>query len=698
MKRLSCLVSCCLACCRLAYPAGSPAPGPTPTNPEELPPSFEHVPLILLELSWDFEGVQEPDWRKELVGSDVTEKLVVRWRYTGPDVASAGLPVYDSANGFLGEVDLPLTSQDAGGFRYKYMTIGDFPGAPTITMRARVKDAQGQQVGCASNEAQITEPSPADPFLHTQLFTTGLTTDFGVPGIGGAVSCEQGGSPPYVREFTDGARAFDGGKGAIVSGDRWALGSCTKAVTCTLMGLLIQNGTPLPGGAGNVEWDSPLSDVFPEWSDQVHARFETTTLRHLACHRSGLRMTQAEDAETRVVGGANNDPRQFRRDMTERLLARQHYDTNGVPTAVGTNFFYGSGNYLVLGAVIEQLTGTSYESAMQWQLLQPLGIMSAGFGLPAVNVEYQPHGHYRKPDYPHDMDRDNMVCPPVWNPAGSLFMSLQDWLKFLRLHIDGTEGSIVLNAATLTELHTPHPDLDGSGKSYGFGWGIGWDGGTRLGHNGTYFRFFADCRVYLGYGGFVVAAATNLGPNENEHSSEGPWEDTSCVLAVKALLDHLVEKAKTKQSIGGPPPPGTYAAGSSEGLGIMHLWLPGDPPEWPPIDPWPSPLPQLSHDPGAYAPVSFYLFSEYHRRLAAAARRPRALAFTRDFLDPDRFELVVNTEPGAVYQLWRAPSLLPGARKVLDEEVEAEDTETAFPIDTPAGTLQEFFWVTDLME
>ncbi len=687
-----------------AYAAGNPAPGPIPTDPATLPQTLGECALIVLDLSWDFGDIGS-DWRKELTSTNATERFIVRWRYTGPEIASAALAVYDVTNGFLGEIALSLTPTNPSGIRYATMQIGDLPGVPTVTMRVRVKNSEGEQLGCASNEAQISAPAPEDPFLYTPLFMMGLATDCGVPAIVGGVSCENRFAPPDVGVYCDGVRAFDGGKGVIASTDRWGLGSCTKSMTCTLLGILIQDGAVTPGTGGPLTWDTPLSDLFPEWQIDMNPRFFSTTLRHLACHRSGLRMTGSEDKETRVVGGANDDPQQFRRDMTERLLKRQHYemDTNWVetttPTQIGVDFLYGSGNFIVLAAVIERLLNTSYEQAIQARLFQPLGISTAGFGLPAVTNQYQPHGHYRHPDFPHNMVRDNMVCPPIWNGAGSAYMSIEDWLKYLRLHIDGREGSLVLSEATLATLHTPYPKAKPDDPSYGFGWLIDTNSGAPiLDHDGTYFRFFSRCQVYTATG-IAVCAVANLGPNKNAASAEGPWQDKSCFLAVNTLLWHLIEKAKAKQAQGDPLPAGYFAAGSAGALGFLHLQSPGDPPNYVAIDRWPGgPLPQLSMEPADYAPVSFYQHDAYYHAVAAYLRRPKAMTFAVPAGGVGPLLLQASTEKGAVYQLWRAPGLMPHDAPTLVRAAEAPGTEMTFEINPQDGAINEVFWVSDLME
>ena len=44
--------------------------------------------------------------------------------------------------------------------------------------------------------------------------------------------------------------------------DPFHLGSCTKAITGTLVGLLVQQG--------KLKWETPLVEYFPEWKDMMH--------------------------------------------------------------------------------------------------------------------------------------------------------------------------------------------------------------------------------------------------------------------------------------------------------------------------------------------------------------------------------------------------------------------------------------------
>jgi D-alanyl-D-alanine carboxypeptidase len=691
-----------------ALAGGDPGPGGE-INPGDLPGTQGDVHALVLDLSWSFVFPMGPDWRSELVGDDPSHPFQVRWRYTGPGFDSAVLAVYDANNQIAGEIPLPLNVPPVDGYRYANLQIGSLPVSPTLTMQVRVKDFIGKQLGSASNEAQITAPA-ADPFLATDLYLNGLLNTWNVPGMAGGVSCNvtnPTGGPPLLdtRVFAGGRRRFNGGNTSgniITPSDKWHLGSDTKAMTCTLIARLIQAGTPLPGSANLLAWDTNLSDIFPEWSTAMHPRFNSTTLRDLACHRSGLRYTAAENAATRVEGGANDDPRTFRRAMTMTWLTRQHFvlkrnaenrktiEPTSVPTTwgMGSPFCYGYGNYLVLGAVIEQLLDMSYEGAMINQLFAPLGMSSARFGMPALPVAQnylQPHGHLVGANFPNTISIDNRAMPPVWNPAGGVYMTMQDWMKFLRLHLNGTEGGLTLSPATLAELHTAFPMAPGGNVRYGFGWVIGFDaGGIVLDHDGTYFRFYASCRVHQGHG-YVACAAVNVGVG-NIAPENSAWN------ATRQFRDHLEEKAQAKQDIAAVP--GTYPAGSRDSLGIGHIEIPVDGPQLM-IDNPLGPV-TLSSEPATYLPVSLYLHHEYQRLAATHARLPRALSSVRDV--DGRFCLRVSTDPGAIYQLWRVPisgfHSLPSLGH-LEAEITAEALETEFFFQPAVGVLQEFFFIAD---
>ena len=104
---------------------------------------------------------------------------------------------------------------------------------------------------------------------------------------------------------------------------------------------------------------------------------------------------------------------------------------------------------------------------------------------------------------------------PGLGPAGTVHAALQDWARFIRLHLDGSEGSLTLSPTSLARLHTQYPPNAMYPNRYGWGW-IMYDdfGGLALGHDGSNNLWYCSCQVLPGKGlGFL--AVSNIGADTN---------------------------------------------------------------------------------------------------------------------------------------------------------------------------------------
>ena len=129
---------------------------------------------------------------------------------------------------------------------------------------------------------------------------------------------------------------------------------------------------------------------------------------------------------------------------------------------------------------------------MRTHVFKPLGLTGsfAWSDSPDVN---QPWGHHEtkngtKPVDPRDPDE--RVPPIIW-PAGSVELSLDDYARFLQVHLRGLEGrdTPLLKAATIKQLHTsPVSPPD----KYGMGWGLqDFQGAPASVHVGSAGAFYA---------------------------------------------------------------------------------------------------------------------------------------------------------------------------------------------------------------
>lgn len=278
-----------------------------------------------------------------------------------------------------------------------------------------------------------------------------------------------------------------GSADAVSAEDLWHLGSNTKAMSAALYGRLVDQG--------RASWSATLSRALPDMT--MHEAWRDTALTAVMGHVAGLSDQTAMGRSWLMTARA--DPRglpEQRRTLVEAMLAVPPAGTPGT-------FAYGNANYVVLGAVIEQLTGQAWEDVMRAELFAPLGITSGGFGAP---VGDQPWGHRGGVAIdPAGPVSDN---PLALGPAGTAHMTLQDYARVLGLFLNG--GGEVLSAATMAVLTRPA----GAGQPpYGGGWlvveGQPWAGGPVLSHDGSNTMWYLSAWVAPGVGRAFVAASND---------------------------------------------------------------------------------------------------------------------------------------------------------------------------------------------
>lgn len=329
------------------------------------------------------------------------------------------------------------------------------------------------------NNARLTELAAQVVILHS------------VPGMGIAVVDSSG-----VRAMGVAGVRRAGEPERIQPEDKFHIGSCGKAFTSTLLARLAEKG--------KLSLDDPITKHFAEL--KVDSGFTKVTLTDLLTHRAGLASGADEMRQLPFLRVAK-DATVARSQLAERML------TVAPLTPVG-EFHYSNIGYALAGHIAERVTGKAYNRVLLEEVLEPLGITTAGFGAPAtVGKTDQPYGHLNPASpVPPGPFADN---PPGLAPAGTMHLSLRDWGKFLAVHLGGGPAGF-LKSESLTRLHTPPDKADGTDANprYALGWGrTSTRGVTTLTHAGSNTMFF--CQVLLfPEDGWGVLAVTNCG-NEN---------------------------------------------------------------------------------------------------------------------------------------------------------------------------------------
>lgn len=275
-------------------------------------------------------------------------------------------------------------------------------------------------------------------------------------------------------------------------GDRWHLGSDTKAMTATLIAVLVEKG--------KLSWTARLDEMLPELAATMDPSYRDVTLVDLLAHRSGLPENVDDEAYYHTF---YSDPR----PVTEQRFAYISRALTEKPVGEKrTERFYSNTGYILAGLIAERAMHKPYEELMQTYVFKPLGMSSASFEWVAGN----PVGHVDGRPALQQFDPNTGMLAP----AGLAQMTLRDWAKFCIDQMNGAQGhGRLLRTETYRLMQT-----NTGGAKNGLGWGVapsiaGLQGPvlTHVGSDGNWYAIVA-LFPQTGNGALVVAnAADSMG-------------------------------------------------------------------------------------------------------------------------------------------------------------------------------------------
>ena len=404
--------------------------------------------------------------------------------------------------------------------------VSDFPNLGEITWFAWNQSTQHLEM---AQVRERIEPEAINALLEP------IRDKYGVPALtGGIIHAGE-----LIGVGAVGVRRL-GSPEQVTVQDRWHLGSCTKAMTATLIATLVEEGV--------LSWQTTIGEAFPGLSATSHPGWQAVTVEQFLAHQSGLRGWQSGGG---VVGplmppvSALSGPLLEQRRQAVQLILEHE------PVAPpGTKTDYANFGYLIAAAMAEAVTGQVWEELLAERLFVPLGMASADFGLPGNSgTNSQPRGHFfdgtpnepRVPEVGEVWPGAAPDVPPVLGPAGAVHTALGDWSKFVALHLAGARGeSDFLAPETFQKLHTPLGDTPE--QEYALGWGVAEGvviseivaGGRVLVHVGTTDSFFAYALIVPHMDVAVVLATNKYDGFEKSYALVDE--------AARALIQHFADR------------------------------------------------------------------------------------------------------------------------------------------------------------
>jgi D-alanyl-D-alanine carboxypeptidase len=300
-----------------------------------------------------------------------------------------------------------------------------------------------------------------------------------------------------AAEAALGVRA-EGHPELVTKADRWHIGSDTKAFTATLIARLVERHV--------MSFDDTLAASFPAFAKDMDPAYREITVLQLLSHTAGLpALTSNVDLPPFLAAIHSAE------GVTAQRIAVARKFLAMPPASKAGQIVYSNLGFIIAGAIAEARTGKPWEALIREEIFTPLGIVNAGFGPPGTSSKIdQPRGHSEVDGKlvaldPADPDSDN---PPALGPAGTINITLADWMLFAQDQLDGEHGhGKLLKPEGYRKLHTPVTE------NYALGWGVRVEAdGTPLviTHAGSNGYWLAVVRIGL-KDNTILLIATNAG-------------------------------------------------------------------------------------------------------------------------------------------------------------------------------------------
>lgn len=248
------------------------------------------------------------------------------------------------------------------------------------------------------------------------------------------------------------------------------LGSVTKQFTAMLIMQLVEQG--------KLKLDAPISTYLPEYPKK---NGDAITIHHLLTHTSG----------TPNLTSFRSFPDNVSRNSYRPVQLVNMFADSALQFEPGKKFAYSNSGYILLGYIIEKVTGKSYEQVLQENIFTPLKMYNTGYDHSRRLLKNRASGYEKDGRHYANTYFIDMSVPYA---AGSLYSTVED----LFLWDQALYGNQLLRKENLDLVFNKH--ISTGGGYYGYGWSIG---EMRLGNT-------AERIPTIGHGGGISGFNTQL--------------------------------------------------------------------------------------------------------------------------------------------------------------------------------------------
>jgi CubicO group peptidase (beta-lactamase class C family) len=302
-----------------------------------------------------------------------------------------------------------------------------------------------------------------------------LNTKFNAKTTGAAIIITQKGKTIYRKAF---------GQSNVELGVKmkpenvFEIGSLTKQFTAVSILMLVEQG--------KISLQDEITKFIPDYP--THG--QKITVHHLLNHTSGIK---SYTKMRKVFAVARNDmkPLEF-----IKFIRDEPVDFNP-----GEKYKYNNSGYIILGYIIEKVSGFSYAEYVQENIFDPLNMTNSMYISHRKMIKKRASGYHNRKGY----QNATYISSTLPYAAGGLMSTIDD----LSLWQQALTANTLLKKETLQKAYTNYTLNNGEKINYGYGWNIKTISNEVSYEHGGSIMGFKSMGVYIPSKGIYVVTLTN---------------------------------------------------------------------------------------------------------------------------------------------------------------------------------------------
>lgn len=298
--------------------------------------------------------------------------------------------------------------------------------------------------------------------LETQIDSVITTVFKDKNGTGGVFLVAKDGKPIYRKAFGKANIELDVN---MKPENVFQIGSMTKQFTAVAVMMLEEQG--------KLNINNPISKFIPDYPNG-----KNITIHHLLTHTSGIKDFTKMKSIMSIA----------KKDQTPKELV-DFFKDEPVDFKPGEQFSYNNSGYVVLGYIIEIVSGKTYEDFIEQNIFEKLGMNNSRYASDREIVKHRAYGYHNRGAFTNKMQ----VSLSIPYASGSLMSTVDDMLKWQK----AMNTNSLITEVSKKKVYTDYTLNNGEQINYGYGWHLKDTDGTPIREHGGSIFGFKSMGVYV---------------------------------------------------------------------------------------------------------------------------------------------------------------------------------------------------------